>query len=489
MAAFRFTGNTAFSQEELAELLAGSKGRELTLAQLEEAADRITRFYRDRGYLFATAYVPPQEVVEGVVEIAIVEGHYGEVVLENASGLREGTARALLGPVRSGALMEEGALERAVRLLNETPGVQARASLQAGSTPGTSDLTVHLSRTRTLNTRITVDNAGSTYVQRTRTAVAVDVDNPVGLGDQLSVRWIGAGGGMSHWYVGYEAFLSAPWRWRVAYSSPWYKLGEPFDILDATGSGEMVEVAVRYPLVRSGREAQDVSLAYDVKTLRDEMLGEETAARIQAFSASASWSKRASGAGGVSGGFWLSIIPGNLEFLSETARKDDANTAKAAGSFVRVEAGGMARVPLAPRALLLVSASGQWASKNLYRSEKFSLGGPNGVRAYGVGEASGDLGFVIRTEARYAPPVSGQWVRALELGAFIDYGSVTINRQPWPGAGGPNHRSLVGAGIGLTYAPVDAAALRVEYAVPLGNNGTGSSRDKSQLWLRLEVQF
>lgn len=489
VAGFRFTGNTAFTQEELSLLLDEKAGRELTLPELEEAAARIARFYRDRGYLFAGAHVPPQEVVDGVVEIAIVEGRYGQVVLDNASALRDGTARALLGSVRPGALIEEGALDRAIRLLNETPGVRARASLRAGSEAGTSDLTVQLSKTRAVNTRITVDNAGSVYVQRTRTAVSVDLDNLVGLGDQLAVRWIGAGSGMSHWHVGYEAYLGAPWRWGVSYSSPWYKLGEAFDVLDATGKGDMVQLTARYPLVRSARHAHDVSFAYDVKTVRDEMLGEETAARIRAFSASASWTRRAGGAGGVSGGVWVSVIPGSLKFLSDWAARDDAATARAAGSFVRVEAGGSGRVPLSPRAALLVSASGQWASKNLYRSEKFTLGGPNGVRAYRVGEASGDLGFVVRTEARYALPVSGRWMRALEVGTFIDYGSVTINRRPWPGAGSPNHRTLVGAGVGLTYAPTDAAAVRLEYAVPLGNNTAGSSRAKPQFWLRLEMRL
>lgn len=144
VAGFRFSGNTAFSQEELSGLLAGYAGRELTLAQLEEAAAAITRFYREQGYFLASAHVPPQEVVDGIVELAVVEGRWGEVTLENGAGLREAVARRLLGPVRPGALIQEGLLDRAIRLLNETPGVQARATVRAGAQPGTSDLTVIL---------------------------------------------------------------------------------------------------------------------------------------------------------------------------------------------------------------------------------------------------------------------------------------------------------------------------------------------------------
>src|SRR4029077_11503587 len=55
-------------------------------------------------------------------------------------------------------------------------------------------------------------------------------------------------------------------------------------------------------------------------------------------------------------------------------------------------------------ASLLFSASGQLASGNLASAEKMSLGGPNGVRAYPVGEATGDSGIVTQTELRYIIP-------------------------------------------------------------------------------------
>ena len=212
---YRFTGNTVFSDEELAEHLANSIGKELTLPHLEEAASRITRLYRDRGYLLASVYVPPQDVVDGIVTIAVVEGRYGKVELENSSTLSDSTARALLGVVRPGALIKAQTLDRAIRLLDQTPGIQARARLRAGAAANTSDLTVELSGAREISARMTLDNAGNVYVKRTRAAMAIDLENPTGLGDRLSVHWVGDGTHMSHWHVGYEAFLSAPWRWGV----------------------------------------------------------------------------------------------------------------------------------------------------------------------------------------------------------------------------------------------------------------------------------
>ena len=134
---FRFTGHSAFDEETLAAVTADFAGRELSLAELEQAAERITRFYRDRGYLVAQATIPAQEIGEdGIVEIAVQEGRYGRVAVKNESGLREGVAEAVLqaGAVAAGALIEAGPLERALLLLNELPGVTARGSFRrAGS--------------------------------------------------------------------------------------------------------------------------------------------------------------------------------------------------------------------------------------------------------------------------------------------------------------------------------------------------------------------
>src|SRR5207237_10876676 len=52
-------------------------------------------------------------------------------------------------------------------------------------------------------------------------------------------------------------------------------------------------------------------------------------------------------------------------------------------------------------ASLLLSLSGQRATRNLASAEKFSLGGPNGVRAFPVGEATADVGMIVTTEMRY----------------------------------------------------------------------------------------
>ncbi|TMH37486.1 MAG: hypothetical protein E6H56_17065 [Betaproteobacteria bacterium] len=65
----RITGTTVFLPEELRLLVAGVEGQELSLAEIEALAARITSYYRSRGYVIARAYVPPQRVQDGILEI------------------------------------------------------------------------------------------------------------------------------------------------------------------------------------------------------------------------------------------------------------------------------------------------------------------------------------------------------------------------------------------------------------------------------------
>jgi hemolysin activation/secretion protein len=70
----RISGNTVFIQADLLALVQDFVGKEVGYADLDAAAARISRYYRERGYRVARAYLPAQEIKDGVVEIAVIEG-------------------------------------------------------------------------------------------------------------------------------------------------------------------------------------------------------------------------------------------------------------------------------------------------------------------------------------------------------------------------------------------------------------------------------
>lgn len=123
--------------------------------------------------------------------------------------------------------------------------------------------------------------------------------------------------------------------------------------------------------------------------------------------------------------------------LDDTLQGTDQNTARSSGSFNKFNL-DLARIQsLAEHVDLYGRASAQWTGKNLDSSEKFGLGGINGVRAYPSGEGFGDDGWLAQLELRYA---AGPYTPFL----FYDTGRVKINHDRW--TAGDNHRSVAGGG-------------------------------------------
>jgi len=96
----RITGALAYSADKLIAV-AGFRPGAFTLAELRAMAERITSFYRKHGYFVARAYIPAQEIHDDTITIAVVEGRYGQVSIQNGTNLSNHLAQQLLGKVQS----------------------------------------------------------------------------------------------------------------------------------------------------------------------------------------------------------------------------------------------------------------------------------------------------------------------------------------------------------------------------------------------------
>ena len=92
-------------------------------------------------------------------------------------------------------------------------------------------------------------------------------------------------------------------------------------------------------------------------------------------------------------------------------------------------------------ASVLLSLSGQRATRNLASAEKFSLGGPNGVRAFPVGEATADVGMIVTTEMRYIWPGFKIFGGDFTVIGFYDHGWARVNETALPSDTENNRRS------------------------------------------------
>ena len=72
---FQFDGQTnGFTNEQLTNVIKDLIGQSLSFDDIQNAAKRIQNFYRNEGYFLAQAFIPEQEVKEGIVIIYISEG-------------------------------------------------------------------------------------------------------------------------------------------------------------------------------------------------------------------------------------------------------------------------------------------------------------------------------------------------------------------------------------------------------------------------------
>lgn len=462
VAEFQFVGVTALDDADLKRLSGDTVGQELTLADLEQFAQRVTDYYSAHGYPFAYAYVPVQEVENGVVTIAVVEGRYSAVTLINTSRLREGMIRALLGPVTKGAVIESYALTRAINRLNNTAGVAARSTFRSGAEEGTMELVVDLTEDRTWSGAFTVDSFGNPNTRRVRGSGIVARHNVSGRGDTLRLQVVSSGKGLLTGRIAYDFVVPSHvdvTRWNASYTQTNYELGGQLGVLDAHGSARVLRISGEEQHVASESMRLIHGVGLETKHLVDKILGMETPRRVHAIDLNVTGEARQSHAVTQ---FSVGARFGYLTIDEAVAKLQDTLTAQTAGRFVTLN-GSVRRVHrLAGSMMLRTSVSGQWASGNLHTSEKFSLGGPGGVRAYAANEASGDEGWLANIELSRSLAWDGVYASI-----FADGGHVRLNKQPW-NAAESNDRALYGVGLGLLYERRNLS-LGVEYAVPVGD--------------------
>jgi hemolysin activation/secretion protein len=486
------TGGFAYSEAELIALTGFVPGSELSLADLRGMAAKIAEHYRRNGYFVAQAYLPAQDIKDGAVRIAVIEGEYGKITLNNQTRLADSLAYDAFGGLNSGDVIAAAPLESRLLLLSDIPGVKVKSTLVPGATVGASDLIVDLTPGPTVSGEVDFDNAGNRYTGEYRLGGTVNLNNLAGRGDVASLRAMTSGEGLSYARASYQMMFGKATA-GIAYSALKYKLGEEFESLRAHGTAEIASIYGSYPLIRSRNSNLNLGLVYEDKTFQDRVDSTTppgvTDKKAQVLSGSLYGNQRDRFGGGGVTSYALTWSTGNIDIETPAARIIDAATAKTNGHFDKLGF-RLARLQRVTDSVSVSAAlNGQFASKNLDSSEKMELGGMYGVRAYPEGEAYADEGYVLNLEARYLlPKFSETMPGQMHLIGFVDTGAVTSHKRPW--VAGPNTRTLSAAGVGISWGETNNFLARAYYAVKLGNEAATSAPDKSgRFWFQIVKYF
>jgi len=160
--------------------------RGITLGTIETVADRITQFYRERGFILAKAYIPKQEVRDGVVTLTLLLGTLGEVEvsgnkLYDSHYLASSFDSMLTMPVTSSAVEEN------LYLINDYPGIVATGFFEPGAQVGDTKLNLQVKAENNYDFNVRLDNHGSEQTGEYRVYGEALLNNPLGYADQLQL--------------------------------------------------------------------------------------------------------------------------------------------------------------------------------------------------------------------------------------------------------------------------------------------------------------
>jgi hemolysin activation/secretion protein len=494
---------------ELQAVVADALGKPHDFAGLEALAQRITDHLKKSGYLLARAYLPRQDVTDGDLEITILAGKLDsknepvKIVPGGKLALRINPER--LKAIAAGALNAgEGArdedLQRAMLLMNDLPGVTARARLEPGSDPDTTRVVVDVEQAPLLTLTISLDNYGNRYNGDLRAVASVQADDPLGIGDRATLSVTRARYSDQYAFNYSLPLASDGLRLGLSASQLDSRTMKEFSTLGIEAASDTLGINLSYPIIRSRQRNLWATVTADRRRYLDTTRGQSTndrESRPISLGLSGDQVDSLLGGGFTQGG--VAYVAGHLDLKLPLVSAADATSANSAGRYDKWtwNASRLQRIdgPLT----LLLAANGQVASKNLDSSEKFSLGGPTGLRAYPGGEAQGDEGLLSTLELRYELPGGslGQW----QLSGFYDHGRITLHKAPWAGsvnnATGSNTYALGGFGLGVSLAKAGSHSLRFVLARRTGDNpgrsNTGKDsdglNDTTRAWLQALFWF
>lgn len=492
---FQFAGNTLLSPQQLAPAVASYLDRPLDFAGLQNAALAVAAAYRQAGWI-ARVYLPQQDVTSGTVTLQVVEARFGKVQFDG--GTHRVSDSRLRGIVEAaqppGAPVSAEALDRALLLVDDLPGVSAKGQLSTGQAAAETDLMLSVTDSPLFASDVFADNAGSRYTGGGRVVASARLQSPFGIGDRGDTVLLHSEGS-DYGRLGYSLPLGSD-GWRIGANASYLKYeisSADFAALDPHGHSRTAGLEASYPLLRARLSNLYVSLAADDRSYTNYSAG-ATASDYGVRSATASLYGNvfdSFGAGGATTAS-LTLVQGRVNLDGSPNQAADAATTDTAGSYRKVMLQIARQQALSEWLAVYASLQGQLASKNLDSSEKLYLGGPGAVRAYPVNEAGGSEGYLATFETRARLPAR------FDVSAFFDVGSVRVNHDnAFTGAADPNRLTLKGIGLSAGWTAPFGLNLKGTLARRLGSNPnpTSAGRDqdgslvRNRIWLQASLPF
>ncbi|MBI4843390.1 MAG: ShlB/FhaC/HecB family hemolysin secretion/activation protein [Nitrospirae bacterium] len=417
---FAIIGNKAMETDEILACLEGFGDKDYTLAELKEIANRVTELYQQEGYVLAKAYIPKQEIEDGVVTIAVVEGELGFIEVTDNKYYTTEYVRNWFSHLKRDAVREQD-IERAILLANDTNALDVTTAFRRGSKPGTADLIVKVEDSYPLSLDLEYNNYGNPLISRDKIGFNLQTTVNPFTGSEINVRGIMGERFDKTFYghIDYQAPIGYQGaRWGVRYLYADYLVGGNLEILGIEGESQIIGGYLKYPFVRTKKQNFYATLGFDYKHMFETDMDVQKSnddlsvayLRLDYDSIDRFIGDNLPAKNYVS----LTYSHGfNKVFGSIGENDPDSSNFGADGKFDKFNLDVVRVQKLWKDVIVLVKGSGQYSNHILTSGEKFSIGGGYSVRGEQLSKFIGEKGYQTSLEVSSSYPFI--WLKNLLL--------------------------------------------------------------------------
>ncbi|WP_338923995.1 ShlB/FhaC/HecB family hemolysin secretion/activation protein (plasmid) [Pseudomonas silesiensis] len=479
---FIIEGNSVIPVAALNQIAAPSQGKELTLAEIQGVAEGISDYYHQRGYFLAKAYLPRQEIADGKIKIQVLEGQYDQVTIKNTSRTADAIIQRFVTDLHPDDVVERETLERQMLLISDLPAVEVKSTLKPGTRVGTTSLDVEAKNSGLISGYVDADNYGNEYTGTNRVGVTVNVNSPLGIGDQLTTRMMTSEDKQQYGRIAYQAPVGGSGlQLGTSFSEMDYKIGKELTDFDAHGNSRITSLFALYPVLRTRQTNINAIAQFDNTVLKDDvdLFDSKSKKTINSWTLGLSGSTFDDFLGGGMNNFAVNYHAGVLNIQSAAVKDIDDQSARSDGHFTKID-GMLSRTQRVTDKLnLTTKLSAQVADNNLDSAEKFDIGGSQGVRAFKQGDSSGDTGWLANVDLRYS------LTDMVVLNTFYDVGQVHVNKKSWDDSDNKATRSGTGVGVDVFGKDWKVSMTGAWKA----SGATESAPDSHQFWVQFIKAF
>lgn len=485
-------GITVFSDSQQAAFVEPYLNQCLGLQSINKLLAEITNRYIKKGFVTSRAYIPPQDLKDGTLELVIIEGEISNYKTD-PKRLNE-LAMSLGFPSRSDNLLNMRDLEQGVDQVNRLQSYKAKTELKPGDKAGQTNVDVKAERTPPWRTVFTYDNSGQPNTGERQLGVLASIDNPISLLDffsfnyQQDVNSAPPNSGTKNYTAHYDLAFGY-WNVDLDASLLQYQSQVEGAATVFTTSGLTRSQSARLSRLLFRNQTTKLGWRATAKRKDSQNFIEDTliatSSRVLSSASLETYIDQK-----IKGGSWsitLGYDRGVDWFGAQSDDNQQAGEPEAEFDKFRLRASYSKQFPLfGLNTAYSANLSAQQSSDILFGGEQTSIGGQYTVRGYKGVSLSANTGGNLRQELKFdLPKTNLKWfdyIGSWKLGVGIDAGAV---REQRPDEG--EYSALYGWGVSLSTSG-KPLTLSANYSRPI-NNPDYLTADPWQVYFSLSYKY